>query len=371
MTSTNFWSRFGLGEDDREICLCAVRARYEGCAVEEIAEQGYCSCTLLITPSNDIDSTTTSYAFTDIEANGVKGQDGFIVQLRPAPHALDLDIVRTASTTYSALAPVIRALDLVLPGRIHAYGMQKLPGTLLSRLLPRERTLNPWTYAKLERLITSFARMNAQGWQSSPKLTPTMRASRAGPSMYSTPNMLSKCPSKVGSTIVHRLEKLAAELPDADLRERADETLRAVQRMTDYPVVLNHGDLIPSNILIDMKTWEITGLVDWAEAEYLPFGTCFYGLEHVLGYLTSPSADITLTFVYFNDAARLRELFWMRLFDAVPELHDREKEVKAMRDLGVLLWHGIAWDDGAINRVVKERDDAEELAKLRAFLNAS
>jgi hypothetical protein len=371
MTSTNFWNRFGLQEEDRETCLGVVRERYEGYVVEEFGEQGYCSYTLLITPSNDVESTTTTNGFTDSKAKGLEERDAFIVQLRPTPHALDLDIVRAASITYPTLAPEIQPLYLVLPGELHAYEMERLSGTPLGRLLPRERRLNPETYAKLERLITIFADLIAQGWHSAPNTLSALSTARADSPIDSTPDMLSQCPGKVGSTITHRLEKLAISLPDAQHRERAEATLRMWERMTDYPAVLNHGDLIPSNVLVDEVTWEITGLVDWAEAEYLPFGNCLYGLEHMLGYLTSPSPHTTPMFVYFDCATQLRELFWKRLLEVVPELRTKEKDMKAMRDLGVLLWHGIAWDDGAINRVVDEVNDVEELAKLRAFLNAS
>jgi hypothetical protein len=371
MTSTNFWTRFGLQEKDRQTCLNAVRARYEGYVVDDFEEQGYCSCTLLVTPLDDVESNATSIDSTELEKNESYGNDALIVQLRPAPHALDLDFVHAASTTYPTLAPVVRPLNLGLSGGLHAYEMGRLSGTPLIHLLCRERTLNAETRAKLDRLITSFASLIGQSWHSLSEPPFVPRATRADSPMDSAPDKLSQLPGKVGSTIVHRLNKLAAQLPDAHLRERAKNTLHAVQRMTGYPVVLNHGDLIPSNVLVDEATWEITGLVDWAEAEYLPFGTCLYGLEHLLGYMTSASPDTAPTFVCFDDATRLRQLFWTCLSNAVPELGHRKEEVKAMRDLGVLLWHGIAWDDGAINRVVNEVDDVEELAKLRAFLGAS
>jgi hypothetical protein len=163
---------------------------------------------------------------------------------------------------------------------------------------------------------------------------------------------------------------LARELPDACLRERAGITLCAVQRISEHPVVLNHGDLIPSNILVHEQTWQITGLVDWAEAEFLPFGTCLYGLEHLLGFFTPASSDDDVpTFTYFDHAQPLRDLFWDRLAKALPNILSRGDDIRVMRDVGVLLWHGIAWDGGAIDRVVNERDDMEELVRLRAFLN--
>jgi hypothetical protein len=192
--------------------------------------------------------------------------------------------------------------------------------------------------------------------------------------MEDIPDMLSKCTGKVGSSLIRRLEKLASELPDTPLKARAKATLARIRTLTNFPIILNHGDLIPSNILVNENTWEITGLVDWAEAEYLPFGTCFYGLEHFLGHLAPPTADRVLAcgnspaFVYYKNADQLRELFCTRLFSLVPDLTTQEDNVRTMRDLGVLLWYGYAWDDGAIDRVVNETDDVVEVACLRAFL---
>ena len=286
MTSHDFWKRVGLCKDDREACVRAVRRRYVGCEVEEFGEQGYCSYTLLITPlsraehSTDDDDDDDDDTHRHLEGNGVGRRVEFIVQLRPPQYTLDVSIACAASKMYASLAPVTQSLELLLPGGLCAYEMDKLAGTSLTRLLPRERTLNPQACSKLQRLIVSFADFVAHAWRSSSMThSPSHdRTTRADSPMDENLDTLSLCSGKVGSSIVHRLEKLTAGLPDGWLRERAHEALYAVERLTDYPVVLNHGDLIPSNILVDDQTWEIMGIADWAEAEYLPFGTCLYGL---------------------------------------------------------------------------------------------
>ena len=58
-------------------------------------------------------------------------------------------------------------------------------------------------------------------------------------------------------------------------------------------------------------------------------------------------------------------------YNNIPELRlDTVLEaVKLSRDLGVLLWHGIAFDDGAIDRVVQEGRDIDEIHRLDAFLD--
>jgi hypothetical protein len=378
----SFWNRIGLQEEHGLRCVEAVRERYSGCQVHEFQEQGYCSFTLLVLLPRNI-STVGSHDARFI--NNVPFDFGshrpWIVQIRPPQHELNLSIAQTAKETYPALAPAIRVLKLELPGRLHVYEMQRMPGTPLSRFLPQKQVLDLVLQKKQKRLVTSFAGVIAQGWQSSSKSVPTSRNIRADSPMENVPEILSQCTGKVGSSMIDRLQKLGEELPDARLRQRANDTLATVRTMSAYPVVLNHGDLIPSNILVDEETWEVTGLVDWAEAENLPFGTCLYGLELMLGYINSvprpptqsstvySNSDNVPEFLYYQNAAHLREVFWSRLLEMVPEMVMKQEVVHVMRDLGVLLWYGYAWDDGAIDRVVNEMEDAEVLACLRAFLD--
>jgi hypothetical protein len=103
----------------------------------------------------------------------------------------------------------------------------------------------------------------------------------------------------------------------------------------------------------------------------------------MLGYITStslPSSQLddnslnsgdSPTFVYYSNAAQLRDMFWTHIFEAVPDIKTRQEDVRVMRDMGVLLWYGYAWDDGAIDRVVNETDDVVEVACLRTFLEAT
>lgn len=44
------------------------------------------------------------------------------------------------------------------------------------------------------------------------------------------------------------------------------------------------------------------------------------------------------------------------------------KNLEVVRDVGVFLWYGYAWDEGRIDRVVNARDDVVEVCMLRAFL---
>lgn len=166
------------------------------------------------------------------------------------------------------------------------------------------------------------------------------------------------CTGKVGRVIIPKLRKLAAELPDEALRARARDALSRLLAIEHYPVVLNHGDLIPSNILVDEESWAITGLVDWAEAEMLPFGTCLYGLEYLLGgFEPTSSVDGIGTkpaWRYCQGSDTLRDVFQKALTKERPTIEENIEAMQCMRDVGVLLWYGYAWDEGAIDRVVNE-----------------
>jgi hypothetical protein len=370
-----------MDPENRSLCVRAVEQFYPECAVKEFEEQGQCSYTLLVSGSKEILRLTGTSERVEHECNLDREEDPpFIVQIRPEQYVLDLHIARTAKAVYPQLAPAVRAVDLGLSDQLREYEMEQIRGTSLVRLLPKGSQVEPFPQMNYERLIECFAAFLAQGWQSTSKSLPK-RNTRADSPMDDKPSMLSQCTGRVGSSIVARLGKLSKELPGEHMRQIAANTLERLGTIEDYPVVLNHGDLIPSNILVDEDTWEITGIVDWAEAEYLPFGTCLYGLELLLGNLTPAftrqlhdnlaAASTSPSFTHFTDASDLRNLFWTRLFELAPEIKRRREDVKTMRDMGVLLWYGYAWDDGAINRVVNEVDDPNEMACLRAFLDVA
>jgi hypothetical protein len=176
------------------------------------------------------------------------------------------------------------------------------------------------------------------------------------------------CTGKVGRVIVPKLRRLAADLPDEALRARARDTLARLLAIENYPVVVNHGDLIPSNILVDEASWAITGLVDWAEAEMLPFGTCLYGLEYLLGgFGPISSVDGIGTkpvWKYRQGSDILRGIYWQTLERERPKIGEYVEEVECMRDVGVFLWFGYAWDEGAIDRVVNEAVSIQSLVVL-------
>ncbi|KAI7132041.1 hypothetical protein KC343_g4848 [Hortaea werneckii] len=158
------------------------------------------------------------------------------------------------------------------------------------------------------------------------------------------------------------------------MRQKARRTREAVEEgiLDAVPVGLNHGDFLPTNLLVDPSSWRIKSYIDWAEAEVLPSGICLYGLEHSLGYIEDADdggKGGMPQFVYYEQAEELRRIFWEEFEQLVPagKRTDVRKALDLSRDVGILLWKGFAWDDGAIDRVINLEDDLEEVAYLEAW----
>lgn len=314
-----FFSRHGLTEADRLGCNAAAQKL---CPEEKIAPaltQGGCSYTIL-------------------------AGDRHIVQFRPKRYRLDLNVADAAKNVYQRYAPRTTLLgELELSGLL-TYRMEKLQGMSYKDYSVRGTEFMTGEASKKHvHLIEDFALFLALSWHNRGGLPPK---------------------GKIGSSINTRLHQLSQDLPQR-FRPHAQLALKHMDRLNCLPWVLNHGDIITSNIILDPKTGHLTGLVDWAEAEVLPFGTCLYGLEELLGTMTPTG------FTYQNNSECLRTAFWRKLFAEIPELNGNAELLEAIgmaREVGVLLWHGFAWDDGAINRVVEEGRDAEEIRYLDAFL---
>lgn len=325
-------------EKDRKQYLDHASTLYpDATEMTPVQYQGGCSYTLLVSQRG---------------SNTPEKRQDVILQFRPVQYALDLDLAKRAREIYGELAPITRSR-----GRLRRNGprascqvleMGVVPGVRLSQVLPRSKELSKQDVKKLRYLLDNLASFFLAGIAAS--------------------DIRRRCTGKVGTSIVDRLAKLAKELPTASLRLRAKESLKAVRAgaWERLPVLLTHGDLLPSNIMIDAETWKLNGLVDWAESEDLPFGLALYAVEHVLGYL-DVREDGGSEWVWYEQARVLREFFESRLRESLASAIS-EVDVRVARDVGVLLWHGFAWDDGKIDRVVNEEDDALELLYLRAFL---
>ncbi|RMX99419.1 hypothetical protein D0866_16055 [Hortaea werneckii] len=297
---------------------------------------------------------------------GGGGDKIVLLQFRLGKHAVPIEIMREADRVFSPLVPWMRDMGDIRVGEegqvdLQVLEMQFLPRLVrLSDVLPRGRVLDPWTLRRCQGLIRDLTWYFARAWEGG---------------HMATSSAVRECHGRVGKSMVSRLRKLEKDLPIPALREKARRTREAVEDggLDVVPVGLNHGDFLPSNLLVDPKSWRIKGYIDWAEAEVLPSGICMYGLEHILGYVENADEGEKrgkLQFVYYEQAEELRRIFWKEFEQLVPAVKraDAREALDLSRDVGILLWKGFAWDDGAIDRVVNLKDDLEEVACLEAWL---
>lgn len=158
---------------------------------------------------------------------------------------------------------------------------------------------------------------------------------------------------------------LARNLPSrfAANLERVREELPSLFKV--LPFVLSHGDLNMMNLLVNPKTGNITGIVDWAEARILPFGFALYGLEHLLGWMDSEGWH------YYDRYCELESLFWQTFREEAHNFSDADLYlISAARMAGFFYHYGFNFDTkGEIQSVRMDRPDGS-LAYLDAFCAA-
>jgi serine/threonine protein kinase len=315
----DFFKRCGLDPRVRIDCDDFLEKHFPDKQVIPAQTQGYCSYTVLV--------------------------DDRIIQFRPAKYALNLNVTAAAKAVYGSYAPSTASLGVLRPHGLLIYTMETIQGTSYKDFLTSKTAQNS---SIRQTLCEDFAHFLARSWHRRGSLPLPIGA--------------------IGSSIPSRLRRLSQELP-LRFRFTAKDTLSQLHLInTALPKVLAHGDIVPSNILLSPTTGHLHGLVDWAEAELLPFGICLYGLEEILGYINTK--EDTKVLIYHADAAQCRAAFWAKLVEEIPELADEtmEKAVLVARMLGILLWYGFAFDDGAIDRVVREGRDWREVCYLDALL---
>lgn len=315
----SFFARRKLPPGTRDECDNYARTIFPSENLRPAPFQGYCSYTVIV------------------------GSDK-VVQFRPPDHGLDIDTVSTACDIFGEIAPRTKLLGTLPESDLRVYCMRKLAGVSLSDLCSSRSQEKIKVLRR--RVVRDFARLQATSW----------RHRRSGTEVTEK--------GTVGRSLQWRIDLMASRLPDR-FRKLACSAQQRLKETEGLPWIMSHGDFIPANILVSPETGRVTGLLDWAEAEWLPFGVGMYGLEELLG------EDVDGCFQYYPEAGKLRALFWRELLSDIPELSrspDTLARVREAQVLGVLLWHGIAFDDGRLDRVVEEGVDDREIQRLDAFV---
>lgn len=367
---SDFFERCGLPRNTRSRCLDLSRRIFPNEETKETEPQGYCSYTLCV------------------------GRDT-IVQFRPTVHKLDVRVTDAARTIYGSLAPRTKLLDVIdvstscspddvgghsyrqpvdeavviddgcdnSHSSLHVYSLSRIPGVSVTELRASwAQSSSPAAELRRQRkdVVSEFARFITLGWKSARSASDSAVSSLRG---------------RIGGSIRWRLQEMRAHLP-ARFQPSVRDILDRLGDIEALPWVLTHGDVVPANMVVQKSQSPspgglvLSGFLDWAEAEYLPFGVGIYGLEALLGEAAHDGR-----FGYYPEAQELRDYFWLRLEAEIPELRPQigpegfRKNVEAAHTLGVLLWHGIAFDNGRLDRVVDEGklEDAEEVRILDLF----
>jgi hypothetical protein len=302
--------------------------------------QGYCSYTVLLSGRH-------------------------ILQFRPVQFMLDMQVCREAREIYGSLVPTTSHMGIVdaqalggstIRGALHVYLQDVIPGISLEAL----HHMPCFSSKHRRNLIGDLADVFATAFNHG-KLPKS--ANNGSQSVFSR--------GIVGKSLTERLSLLQTlSGPESKYVQKVRQQAEVIE--SKMPWCFTHGDLVPANIMVNPDTGHLTGLIDWAEGEWLPLGTNLYGLEEVFGQVSSDGK----TFKYYEDHLYLRAKFWNRFTvlaaSSPPVFQPRSfmEHVRTGRTLGILLWRGIAFDDGKIDRVVTEDRDELEIFKLRLFLEA-
>lgn len=336
-----FFTRNGFDGTTRDACDEYARGRFPGLEATPSPTQGYCSYTLNL--SKD-----------------------YLLQFRPEAFMLDIDTCSEVKAIYGKYAPEttylgeVQSIAMQTPDTsvrspaMHAYLHKRIKGIPLSEFRRRRKIKGREADDRIfkRRLMRGLAKVYALGF----------RGRQPSTEMAMLAGGIAK--GRIGESMRWRLGLLNG-LPGEHLLGHVSEAQGRLDSIEASDWCLTHGDVLPGNMMVDANTGRLTGLIDWAEAEWLPFGMALYGVEEVLGEHV-PSEG----FRYYHDHDELRQLFWSKFLSLTRRETIKSSQVEASRKLGILLWRGIAFDDGRIDRVVEAGRDDSEIQKLRLFLEA-
>ncbi len=147
------------------------------------------------------------------------------------------------------------------------------------------------------------------------------------------------------------------EFQNKDLRRQITACISKIReqdvRLTRLPVVLTHTDMTPFNYLVDMASGQLTAILDWDSAEYLPVGHNLHFIEHLFEYMTRDGwedvEDREALESFFHD--RVRQRLLLQGFNE-NDLEGLEHE----KMLGTLLYYVprlFEWKDGVAERYLE------------------
>jgi hypothetical protein len=112
--------------------------------------------------------------------------------------------------------------------------------------------------------------------------------------------------------------------------------LGSIEAILSLPMVLLHRDFSTCNIMVDAVSCNLTGVIDWAEAEICPFGQNLHSLQALTGTL-----HLRNGWARCENYEALQDIFWGTFRDEVGGLSaETIKVIKTARIMGLLLSRG-------------------------------
>ncbi|KAI1368757.1 hypothetical protein F5Y08DRAFT_354012 [Xylaria arbuscula] len=270
--------------------------------VVHVAVQGSCSYTVYAGPKQE-----------------------FVVQfrlksLRPKPGTYEL-----AQEIYKGLVPEVSFRGQLgkeeVQGEkepLYIYVMNRLEGiSQLDFILSHDATENsPEWFMWRKSLITDMARFFAVSWKHPRHVTP-----------FYLQNLRSKHRGELG--------QLLGSLP-ARFRPIIESSLDAIPAIFSLPMVLVHRDFGSSNVIVDSSSCQLTGVIDWAEAEIAPFGLNLGSLQPFMSKFHLKDG-----WIRYDDYDDLLETFWNVFRTEAGGLsNDVMQVIQSARIVGLLLSKG-------------------------------
>jgi hypothetical protein len=140
------------------------------------------------------------------------------------------------------------------------------------------------------------------------------------------------------------LNQISHGLPDR-IQQKLEEVRQGLPSIfrPEYPKAIQHDDFLENNFHVDEATGHITGVVDWADAIFAPFGISLGGLETILGVPT-------LNRWYFHPHhAELRVHFWDTFYGEVGQISAQDRRsIEVARVFGLFRSYGFGEGEARI-----------------------
>ncbi|WVN91162.1 uncharacterized protein L203_106416 [Cryptococcus depauperatus CBS 7841] len=248
----------------------------------------------------------------------------FVVQYRLKSLALNMDMMKLANAIYGTLTPQISFEGQI--GKDHEsreplciYVMNRMPGiSHLDFILAHNGDVpeNSLAFSRWrQNLVADNAKFFALSWKGPQDVDQTYRES-----------------------LYHQYEQdlnvLLASLP-IRFHPLIKKSLDSLPAIFLLPMVLLHNDFGSFNILVDEKTCNLLGVIDWAEAEIAPFGINLYAHDRLISKI-----HLKHGWSRYDDYRHLDEMFWSTFSQETGVDNVTIKTTKAARIAGALLWLG-------------------------------